>query len=309
MDWMSRLLSGHAGMWDGSQIRSRKETLGVVFHGPYRHLHVGTYRVRLRLSGQARSGHDDHSVAVLEIISQRDYLAHRLITASDLARGEVGLDFDVATDQSVSPGFSVQMLLRTLEPVDLAISALSCERVSDLKSETATDERPLSVSEWLPLLWTGPDATRMKGQILHRSTKPTIVFHGPYWRLPKGRYEAVFKLEARPPWLVGKALLRGYAKTARSVLGALWRHARGLPTGTFRGRYPLCTFQAMARDTELASKILYVGSWRLTREVTIPFQVTASQSEDPGFGLDFRLLAHTQLPFGFKSVTVRKVGA
>lgn len=148
----------------------------------------------------------------------------------------------------------------------------------------------------------------MNGQILQRSTKPTIVFHGPYWRLPKGSYEAVFKLEARAPWLVGKALLRGYAKTARSALAALWRQARGLPIGTFRGRYPLCTFQTMARETELASKVLYVGFWRFTREVTIPFQVTASQSADPGFGLDFRLLAHSQLPFGFKSVTVRKVG-
>ncbi len=139
----------------------------------------------------------------------------------------------------------------------------------------------------------------------------TIVFHGPYWRLPKGSsYEAVFKLEARAPWLVGKALLRGYAKTARSALAALWRQARGLPIGTFsRPQYPLCTFQTMARETELASKVLYVGFWRFTREVTIPFQVTASQSADPGFGLDFRLLAHSQLPFGFKSVTVRKVGS
>ena len=310
MDWMSRLLAGHAGAWDGSQIRSRKEAMGVVIHGPYRHLHVGTYRIRLKLSGQAPFGHgEDQAVAVLEIISQRDYLGHRLITASDLARGEVTLDFDVATDQSVSPGFSVQTLLRTLAPVDVAISALSCERVSDLESETATEERALSVNEWLPLLWTGPDATRMNGQILQRSTKPTIVFHGPYWRLPKGSYEAVFKLEARAPWLVGKALLRGYAKTARSALAALWRQARGLPIGTFRGRYPLCTFQTMARETELASKVLYVGFWRFTREVTIPFQVTASQSADPGFGLDFRLLAHSQLPFGFKSVTVRKVGS
>ena len=221
MDWMSRLLAGHAGAWDGSQIRSRKEAMGVVIHGPYRHLHVGTYRIRLKLSGQAPFGHgEDQAVAVLEIISQRDYLGHRLITASDLARGEVTLDFDVATDQSVSPGFSVQTLLRTLAPVDVAISALSCERVSDLESETATEERALSVNEWLPLLWTGPDATRMNGQILQRSTKPTIVFHGPYWRLPKGSYEAVFKLEARAPWLVGKALLRGYAKTARSALAS-----------------------------------------------------------------------------------------
>ena len=72
------------------------------------------------------------------------------------------------------------------------------------------------------------------------------------------------------------------------------------------GRYPLCTFQAISRETELASKILFVGSWRLKKEVTIPFNVTSSQSADPGFGLEFRLLAHSQLPFGFKSVSVRR---
>ena len=40
------------------------------------------------------------------------------------------------------------------------------------------------------------------------------------------------------------------------------------------------------------------------RQVGIGFKVTRAQAEDPDFGLEFRLLAHGQLPFGFKSVTV-----
>jgi hypothetical protein len=65
----------------------------------------------------------------------------------------------------------------------------------------------------------------------------------------------------------------------------------------------------MSQDTELASKILFVGSWRSKKEVAIRFTVTPSLSADPDFGLDFRLLAHSQLPFGFKSVTVRRTAA
>ncbi|MBV8426646.1 MAG: hypothetical protein JOZ88_05330 [Hyphomicrobiales bacterium] len=306
-DWLPRLLAGHAGSRDGSVIRSRKDSLGAVTRGPYLHLRGGSYRIKMRLSGtspSAYSGND--AVAVLEIISQRDHLAHRLITPSDLAKGEIEIDFDVTQDGSATPGFSVQTALRTLAPVELAISAVNCERVSDLKSEMMPDPA-LSVKEWLPLLWTGPDAKRLNGVIFYPSTRPTILFYGPYWRLSQGSYEAVLELEAAPTWVVWQALVRAYSKTALLSLVALWRRARGQPIGAFRGRYPLCTFQAMNRETELASRIIYVGSWPLEKQLVIPFDVTTSQSEDPGCGMDFRLLAHTQLPFGFKSFVVRRV--
>jgi hypothetical protein len=67
--------------------------------------------------------------------------------------------------------------------------------------------------------------------------------------------------------------------------------------------------QAISQETELASRDLFVGDWRLANEVPVSFSVTGPQSEDPDFALEFRLLAYSQLPFGFKSVTVRRTGA
>ncbi|MBV9568255.1 MAG: hypothetical protein JO172_08965 [Hyphomicrobiales bacterium] len=283
---------------------------GVVVCGPYRHLLPGTYRFRLRVSGTKASGEDDnHPVAILEIVSRREYIDHRLITLSDLAKGEIELDVDVTTEQALSPGFSVETRFRTLVAVQVAISALSCERVSDLKPTEPGEARALLVKEWLPLLWTGHEARRKNGNIFHSSAKPSVVFFGPYWSLPEGNYEAIFTLQAEAAGWAREALIRGYVRALRTALGSILRRARGLPGGIHGGRFPLCTIQAISRDIELASKMIFVGNWRAKKEVALPFTVTTSQSEDPDFGLEFRLLAHTQLPFGFKSVVVRRIAA
>jgi hypothetical protein len=71
--------------------------------------------------------------------------------------------------------------------------------------------------------------------------------------------------------------------------------------GPSDGRYPLCTFQAISRETELASKILFVGSWRLKKEVTIPFNVTALQSADPASGSNFGYWPIVSCPLGSRA--------
>ncbi|MBV8764460.1 MAG: hypothetical protein JOZ66_06055, partial [Hyphomicrobiales bacterium] len=308
VDWTERLQVGEAGLREGSNIISRKEMVGAVVRGPYRHLHAGTYRFKLRVSENRSSRRDDdYPVAVLEIVSRREFLGHRLVDLSDLAKGEVELDVDVTADQSLSPGFSVETRLRTLVPVELTISALSCERVSDVKTAKPSETRALSVKEWLPLLWAGPATRRRNGYMFHGSAKPGIVFFGPYWRVPEGRYEAVFHLEAEAASWTLEALMRGYARALGSALRALWRRYRGISIGSHGGHYPLCTFQAISHDTELASKVLFITNWRSKKELTLPFTVPGSLSRNPDFGLEFRLLAHGQLPFGFKSITVRRM--
>jgi len=309
VDWTSRLQVGNAGIQDGRLIRSRKEVLGPVIQGPHRHLHAGTYRFKLGLSGNDISIHNrDQTVAVLEIASSREYLGHRLIMRSDIVAGQVALDVDITQDHALTPGFSIETRLRTVAPVELTLSTLSCERIADVKPASSPESRALSVKEWLPLLSTAPQARRENGHIFHGSAKPGLVFYGPYWRLPAGRYEAVFKLAAEPVYWKAKALIRGYARALRPALGFLRRRIRGLPVGPHAGRYPFCTIQAVYRDTEIGLKKVFVGSWRPSRRVTVPFEVTSSHLENPDFALEFRLLAHGQLPFGFKSLTVRRIG-
>ncbi len=334
VDWTARLQVGHAGMREGSAIRSREDNLGLVMYGPNTHLHPGAYRLKSKLSGTCSAVNSPNAeVAVLEIISQRDHLGYRLITLSDLVKGEVEIDIDVTADELISLGFSIQTLLRKLAPVDMTISGLSCERVSNLKSTDPIESRALAVKEWLPLLWTGPDGVRRNGHIFHNSAKPGIVFYGPYWRLPLGTYEAIFVLEPEVENSLPPSAAQPYWDATRTYFGFRLGRFREEPIGQLRGlgrllraqskhmltdlnqarlprpRARVCTFQAMSRETELASEGVCVGDASLERQVSLAFTVTPSLLADPDFGLDFRLLAHRKLPFAVKSLTVRRVRA
>ena len=107
------------------------------------------------------------------------------------------------------------------------------------------------MKEWLPLLWTGPEARRKNGHIFHGSAKPGIVFFGPYWRLPEGSYEAVFKLEAETrrvdagEALIFAAMSEALAAGVGSAIEAQFAEYRSAP---YDGRYPLCTFQAISHE-------------------------------------------------------------
>ena len=237
VDWTSRLQAGHAGVREGSLIRSRVNMSGPVIYGPYRHLFAGTYRFKIKLGGNApRDLSPDVAIAVLEVISQRNYLGHRIITPSDLAKGEIELDVDVTEQQSISPGFSIQTLLRTLSPVHIVCSALTCERVSASRPNDFVASRALTVKEWLLFLWTGPDAIRRNGQILYTSTKPGIVFYGPYFGLPEGKYEVNFELTPiaadRPRQAVIRAYWdsfpEGHTAPIKPILGGANRPAPGV---------------------------------------------------------------------------------
>jgi hypothetical protein len=305
VDWTPGLQVGEAGIRDGSSIRSREDMPGIIMYGPYRHVAAGAYRLKLKLVGNAYSQyHSDAPVAVLEIVSQRNYLAHTLIKPSDLAKGEIAIEVQVDEDQSASPEFSIQTLLRTLTPISVAVSTLSCEWISDVTSVKHGEARALTVKEWLPLLWSGPETFRVNGQILYRSPMPGIVFYGPYWRLPEGDYEAIFELELVSWLTAGRALIQGYVMAARTAVGALTRRLRGAPS--LRGSYPICTFQAVSQERELASKVLFAEGLRNKMRVSLSLAVTCPQSRDPDFALELRLLAHGRLPFSVASVTVRR---
>ena len=313
VDWTPRMQVGDAGMRDGLLIRSRDDLPGVVMYGPYWPLYFGTYRFRLRLTGNTPSDvHLATAVAVLEIISQRSYLGHRLITLSDLAKGEIEIETDVTAEQSVSPGFSIQTPLRTLMPIDIAISGLSCERISDKEILEPSQGRALLVNEWLPLLWTGSEGERKMGKIVHRSGKPGFVFYGPYWTLPKGSYVASFALEFGSATFIALALKAAYRKATNAVLKVLkffWRRLRGkrgqasapLPSN------PLCLFEAVSQETQLAARLLFDSGLYQERRFKLAFRVTPSQSADPNFALELRLFAHEKLPFAIKSVTVGRL--
>ena len=230
VDWTARLQVGEAAIRDGSVIRSRRGPSSIVAYGPYVHLNPGTYRLRMKMSADASGTiSDDTEIAVLEVVSGREYLGHRVITFSDLAKEEIQVEIDVTLDQAIDPDFSVQTLVRTLSSVEIAISRLSCERISDFKSDHVIESRALSVKEWLPLLWTGPQARRKDGCIIHVSVAPGIMFYGPYWRLPEGNYEALFVLEPLVESSLPAAMLRSRWDEAHHFFKHRWRRFREEP--------------------------------------------------------------------------------
>jgi hypothetical protein len=309
VDWTPRLQVGDAGVRDGSLIRSRPNAVGPVLYSPSTYLDPGVYRLKLKLSGGAAlDGSPAGELAILEIMSQRNYLGHGIITASDLAKREFEMDIAVTEDQLVGPGFTIQTLLRTFFPVDMAVSGLTCEQLSDA-NPTEPESRALTIKEWLPLLWTGPGAIRQEGKIVFASVKSGIAFYGPCFGLPEGNYEAVFGLASEGWKTVAEASIRGYAKVVRSALGKIWRRIRRRTVPGLVGGYPLCIFQAISQQTELSTVVIYAGGRWPKHKVSLFFTVTPCQSADPDFALEFRLLAHGQLPFRFKSLTVQKEGS
>ena len=186
---------------------------------PPTYLDPGVYRLKLKLSGGAAlDGSPAGELAILEIMSQRNYLGHGIITASDLAKREFELDIAVTEDRLVGPGFTIQTLLRTFFPVDMAVSGLTCEQLSDA-NPTEPKSRALTIKEWLPLLWTGPGAIRQEGKIVFASVKSGIAFYGPCFGLPEGNYEAVFGLASEGWKTITESLSEAMRRSCRYCLG------------------------------------------------------------------------------------------
>jgi hypothetical protein len=279
MDLTSRLTVGEAGRVDGGTLRSRAEAVGTVIHGPYRYLPVGNYHFALALSGSAREdAGTSEPVAVLEIASGHNYMAHRVVTPNDLAAGQIEIDVEVSEERALEPGFSLETRLRSLEPIDLTISGLTCERLADAKRAAGSQAPVLELADWLPLLFVGPCGGRRNGRAVNRTGTAGHIFYGPYWVLPAGLYEAVFTLNL---------------KAAAS---------RGNPFDI------VCRVEAVSGEDHLGLTVVRRGDVRERDRIRLTFAVTALQSTDPRFALELWLWDAAILPLAVKAVTVRRRG-
>ena len=277
-DWTLGLQVGAAGIRDGSIIRSREEAIGSIVYGPYRHVFAGHYRLVLKVSGEARKdARPDEPVAVLEIASQHSYIAHRLVTPADLARGEIEIEIDVSEQLSLDLGFALETRLRSLEPLRIAILQLTCERLSD-RTPAASEEAPvLGIGNWLPFLSIGGVGVARNGRI-STTGRPGYLLYGPYWVLPPGEYEAVFKLEA------------DVAASQGSVSDIV------------------CSFEAFSGEDHLGLTVLRRDDLQQQNWVRLIFVVTAERAQDPSFALELQVYDHAILPFTIEEVRVRRLG-
>jgi hypothetical protein len=279
MNWTPWLQVGEAGLVDGPLLRAREERTGPVIHGPYQSLTPGRYRLILKVFGQAVQGlPTDSPVAVLEVASRRNYIAHCLITGDDVARGLIEIEVNISRELAAELDFALETRLRTLEPVRIAIIELICERLSEAVPTRLKQPPALDVGNWLPLLYMGAIAGRRNGVTVNRTGKPGHLLYGPYWALPAGEYEANFQLAKGP------AVARGSASDA------------------------VCSFEAVSGDD-------YLGLTALCREdhqkqdcVNLRFEVTPERAQDPTFALELRVWDSAVVPFGIQAVTVQRLG-
>jgi hypothetical protein len=279
MNWTPWLQVGEAGLVDGPLLRAREERTGPVIHGPYQSLTSGRYRLILKVFGQAVQGlPTDSPVAVLEVASRHNYIAHCLISGDDVARGSIEIEVNISQELAAELDFALETRLRTLEPVRIAIIELICERLSETVPTTLKQPPALDVGNWLPLLYMGAIGGRRNGVTVNRTGKPGHLLYGPYWALPAGEYEANFQLAKEP------AVARCSASDA------------------------VCSFEAVSGDD-------YLGLTALCREdhqkqdcVNLRFEVTPERAQDPTFALELRIWDSAIVPFGIQAVTVQRLG-
>jgi hypothetical protein len=279
MDLTSRLTVGEAGRIESGVLRSRAGAVGTVVHGPYRYLPAGRYQLALALCGSApEDAGVGEPVAVLEIASGHNYMAHRVVTPNDLAAGLIEIDVEVSEERALEPGFSLETRLRSLKPIDLSISGLTCERLADAEPSAGKPASVVEVSDWLPLLFVGSCGARRNGRAVNRTGTAGHILYGPYWVLPVGLYEAIFTLNL---------------EAAAS---------RGNPFDI------VCRLEAVSGEDHLGLTVVRREDVRERDRIRLTFAVTALQSRDPRFALELWLWDAAILPLAVKAVTVRRRG-
>jgi hypothetical protein len=278
MDWTPGLQVGAAAVSTGGAIRAQRGAVGTVVYGPYRHVLPGRYRLRLDISGEVPERSAAEIVAVLEVAFRYSYIAHQSISVADLAAGQVELEIEVGEELAGTLGFVVETKVRCLQPADLVISRLVCERLSG-EMTARHGSAVLDLRDWLPLLYTGDVGTRRNNRAVNRAGAPGFILYGPYWTLPAGEYEATFVIELQ------KASLQG-------------------------DPYEVVCWLDVAHDNEpLELGVLHRRDLASGRNnIPLGFVVTPAQADDPAFSIELRVRDNAVMPIAITAVNVKRVG-
>ncbi|SED42137.1 hypothetical protein SAMN05519104_3509 [Rhizobiales bacterium GAS188] len=225
-----------------------------------------------------KNARQEEPIAILEVVSGHNYLAHRVVTLADLARGQIAIEIEVDEDLVLDPRFALQTRLHGLVPLDIAITKLICERVSNVVSTMAGAVPALELENWLPLLSLGTQGARQDGGIINSAAIPGYLCYGPYWALPPGTYEAAvtLKLGAAPP--------EGNSSDF------------------------IFSFEAIWKEEQLGILAVQREDLREPGRIRLSFVVTPEQSEDPDFAIELRIWDGGALPLVIQGVRVSRVG-
>ncbi|SDR05677.1 hypothetical protein SAMN05519103_00568 [Rhizobiales bacterium GAS113] len=216
-------------------------------------------------------------IAVLEVASRYKYLAHRIVMPADLAKGEIAIEIEVDEDLVLDPRFALETRLRGLEPLNIAITKLTCERLSNVVSAASGEVPALEIENWLPLLSLGAEGAWKDGCIVNPAAIPGYLCYGPYWALPPGTYEATVTLK------LAAALFEGNPSDF------------------------IFSFEAIWREEHLGLVAVHREDLGESGGVRLSFVVTPEHSEDPDFAVELRIWDSGLLPLAIQGVQVSRL--
>ena len=295
IDWLAHMAVGRAGH-RGPQadlkapvIQSVAGAVGCIAYGPVGGRDLPEGRYRLSLSLDAASSKDDarsmEPCIVIDILSGWILMGSHIVQRKDLGQSSLELLFTVPYEVTDSFG-GVQVFVRLLRPLPIAISALSIEGL-DVDQAGGSVPAVSKIFEWLPYVHL--NVTTPVDEDGYRIGIGTVgpVIYGPYWPLPSGRYELIVTLE-RLSW------------HREAVFWALERLSWHRET----------VFWALV-DVYAADRILgkhefrTSGWWWPIVKTNVPFEVTADLANRPI--IETRIWSTGAAAFRIRSVAVRTI--
>jgi hypothetical protein len=278
LDWLPHMAVGRAGYREpqadlkASVIGSVVGAVGCVAYGPVggRHLPEGRYRLSLSLdavSSNENSG-SKKPCMVIDILSGPLLLGSHIVQRKDMGRSSIEFPFTVPSEVADSFG-GVQVFVRLLKPLPVAVSALTTEEL-DTEKVDASEPAVSTIVEWLPYLHLNV-ATPVDedGYRIGIGTVSPVIY-GPYWPLPGGKYELIVTLER----------LSCHRKTISLALIDVYAAGRILGKREFR-----------------------TAGWRWPIvKINIPFEVTADVANRPI--IETRIWSIGEAAFRIRSVVV-----
>jgi hypothetical protein len=135
-DWLPVMAGGDAGIRIGDEVRTMSGRAGVLVAGPNWRLPPGRYRVTVQTRGSGgglgtEERRTDEPVVVIAVVIGEKVLSESARTDGEIAHSETSLEF-VISDADAGPEAEVGVRVRTVAPIDAAVTGVVVDRIDEL---------------------------------------------------------------------------------------------------------------------------------------------------------------------------------
>src|SRR5579863_8834600 len=195
--WLADLQMGEAGVREADEIRNLPLKPGWIAYGPHKYPDEGIYEISLKIQlldvadqKQARS----KPCLVVEVRAGPNILAVHLLRYEELLLQDHRFDFPVL-QEIIDQTAGIETRIAAVAPVAISLRELTVRRISDSVEVSHNVPVVLELEDWLPFLQRGELGETSERGVIARTGSEDFVVYGPYWSLPKGRYELTVRIE------------------------------------------------------------------------------------------------------------------